>query len=232
MQFLEWPVRTSWHMPGARDEGKKCHICASVATPPPHGAGEAAAQQALTHPSALFSTAPALVSEDSSSSQAASVPARAAGLGQGSGDSYKNNNLPGQLPGLLTCPTAISVGWPLCLAKVPSSSDRLASPGSRCWWLGLGAKRSFQVTSGPCTVNNMFYTPQQGLNLSDACEPSFWTLVGKQDLKPAEKFPPSPRAWVTPDRSTLRLQSQPETPDTLTHDFCNSNELNQPFHLI
>lgn len=26
MQFLEWPVRTSWHMPGVRDEGKTCYI--------------------------------------------------------------------------------------------------------------------------------------------------------------------------------------------------------------
>lgn len=112
-------------------------------------------------------------SEDPSSSQTASVPARAAGLGQGSGDSYKNNNLPCQLPGLLTRPTAISVGWPLCLVKVPSSPGRLASPGSRCWWLGLGAKRSFQVTSGPCTVDNMLCGAQQGLNLSDTRGPPF-----------------------------------------------------------
>lgn len=123
MQFLEWPVRTSWHTPGVRDEGKKCYICASVP------AGPDPPQCSLLH-----SPCPGYqASEDSSSSQAASVPARAAGLGQGSGDSYKNNNLPGQLPGLLTCPTAISVGWPLCLAKVPSSPNRLASPGSRCW---------------------------------------------------------------------------------------------------
>lgn len=61
MQFLKRPSRTSWHMPGVSDEGKKCHTCVSVTSPPLCGAGEAVvAQQALTHPSALFSTAPAL----------------------------------------------------------------------------------------------------------------------------------------------------------------------------
>lgn len=49
----------------------------------------------------------------SSSSLAASVPARAAGLGQGFGDGYKNNNRPGQLPGLLTGLAEISVGLAL-----------------------------------------------------------------------------------------------------------------------
>lgn len=177
MQFLKRPSRTSWHMPGVSDEGKKCHTCVSVTSPPLCGAGEAVvAQQALTQPqcSLLHSPCPGYqASEDPSSSQTASVPARAAGLGQGSGDSYKNNNLPCQLPGLLTRPTAISVGWPLCLVKVPSSPGRLASPGSRCWWLGLGAKRSFQVTSGSCTVDNMLCGAQQGLNLSDTRGPPF-----------------------------------------------------------
>jgi hypothetical protein len=63
MQFLEWPGRTSWHMPGVRDEGKRCHVCVSVTSPSPHEAGEAEAQQALTCPGVPFSTAPALTTK-------------------------------------------------------------------------------------------------------------------------------------------------------------------------
>lgn len=121
VQFLEWPARTSRHMPGVRDEDKKCHICASVTTlsTPWSRKGCGPAGSDPPQCSLLHSPCPGYqVSEDSFSSQAASVPARAAGLGQGSGDNYKNNNLPSQLPGLLTRPTAISVGWPLCLVKV------------------------------------------------------------------------------------------------------------------
>lgn len=174
-------------------------------------------------------------SEDSFSSQAASVLARAPGLGQGSGDSYKNNNLPSQLPGLLTRPTAVSVvGWPLCLAKVPSSPGRLASPGSRCWWLGRGAKRSFRVTSGPCTVDNMLRSRDWTslTHVPSVTHVGLWTRVGIRGLKTAEKFLPSPRAWVTPDLKHAETPSHLETPDAFTHDFCSSNELNQPFHLI
>lgn len=63
VQFLEWPGQTSWHMPGVGDEGKRCHICVSVTSPPPHGAGESEAQQALTCPSVPFSTAAALATK-------------------------------------------------------------------------------------------------------------------------------------------------------------------------
>lgn len=66
----------------------------------------------------------------------------------------------------------ILVGWAWRLLKVPSG--RLASPGSRCSWLGLGAERSFGVTPGPYTVDSKLYGPWQGLGLSDS-----WDSGGK-----------------------------------------------------
>lgn len=42
------------------------------------------------------------------------------------------------------------------------------------------------MTPGPYAVDNMLYSPQQGLGLSDTQGPPFWTQERKQGLKPAE----------------------------------------------